>query len=188
LIGAVFVFNSQRNFCLAVFDFFARFRYVTRTWTTITAHLDKRNMRSTKTAHTSNPPGNPRPKLRQGRTLLVAPNLGEEILGREPRLKLVKKTRKGAALAQTPRPATRVEARIDVGYGNGLFIRGQGNGLTWDKGVPLECVDSSSWVWTTDKAEGRIRFKLLLNDRIWSAGHDLSVEAGKRIEVFPAFG
>jgi hypothetical protein len=35
---------------------------------------------------------------------------------------------------------TVVEARIDVGLGNALFIRGQGDGLNWDQGQPLACV------------------------------------------------
>lgn len=83
--------------------------------------------------------------------------------------------------------ATEVEARIDVGLGNTLFIRGQGDGLSWDKGTPLTCKEASRWVWSTLSASERVVFKLLLNDIIWSQGEDMVVQPGKRIEVVPRF-
>jgi hypothetical protein len=82
---------------------------------------------------------------------------------------------------------TTITAKIDVGYGNVLFIRGQGDGLSWDKGVPLHCSDPSTWVWTTPTASGKVVFKLLINDQVWSRGDDITVEAGKPAEVVPVF-
>jgi hypothetical protein len=88
----------------------------------------------------------------------------------------------------SPSPlATTVAARIDVGLGNTVFIRGQGNGLSWERGEPLHCADSSTWLWTTTNVKDKAVFKLLLNDRVWAQGDDLTVEAGKRIEVVPVF-
>jgi hypothetical protein len=52
--------------------------------------------------------------------------------------------------SQNPAPnasVTVVEAKINVGLGNHLFIRGQGDGLSWFEGVPLNCVDATTWVW-----------------------------------------
>lgn len=92
-----------------------------------------------------------------------------------------------ARAVSTPPPVTRVEAIADVGFGNGLFIRGQGDGLTWDQGVPLICVDGARWVWSTDRANGPVRFKLLLNDQRWSQGDDSVVSPGGKIEVSPVF-
>ncbi len=89
-----------------------------------------------------------------------------------------------AALSGT---ATEVAAKIDVGFGNQLFIRGQGDGLSWDKGAPLVCRDSSTWVWSTPHAREKITFKLLLNDRIWAQGPDLVAEVGARTETVPQF-
>jgi hypothetical protein len=80
-----------------------------------------------------------------------------------------------------------VEAAIDVGFGNVLFIRGAGDGLSWNKGVPLTCVDGGRWMWSTEKAEGRIVFKLLLNDSVWSLGDNVEVKAGERISTVPSF-
>jgi hypothetical protein len=82
---------------------------------------------------------------------------------------------------------TRVEARIDVGFGNALFIRGQGDGLSWDKGQPLACVDATTWTWTTRHAQEKVVFKLLLNDQVWSQGDDFVVEAGRKLAVTPGF-
>jgi hypothetical protein len=86
-----------------------------------------------------------------------------------------------------PEPITEVSARIDVGLGNTLFIRGEGDGLSWNKGTPLECKDASTWVWSTRKAKARLAFKILLNDVVWAQGQDVVVEAGERIEVAPQF-
>jgi hypothetical protein len=82
---------------------------------------------------------------------------------------------------------TVVEARIDVGFGNSIFIRGQGAGLSWDKGLPLGCVAGSKWVWSTNRAKGKLVFKLLLNDRVWARGEDVVIEAGRKIEIVPIF-
>ena len=82
---------------------------------------------------------------------------------------------------------TVVEARIDVGFGNSLFIRGQGAGLSWEKGLPLKCIGGSAWVWSTKQAQGKTVFKLLLNDQVWAKGEDVVVEAGRKIELVPVF-
>jgi hypothetical protein len=82
---------------------------------------------------------------------------------------------------------TEVAARIDVGMGNTVYIRGEGDGLSWDKGTPLKCKDASTWVWSTAKAKEKLVFKLLLNDVIWARGADIVVEPGKRVEVAPVF-
>src|SRR4030095_2698721 len=85
------------------------------------------------------------------------------------------------------RSATTVAAKIDVGFGNALFIRGQGPGLSWDRGTPLNCRDDSIWVWSADKAKEKIEFKLLLNDQVWAQGENVTIAAGEKIEVVPRF-
>ena len=96
------------------------------------------------------------------------------------------------SIAETKRPqpargmATTIEARVDVGFGNQLFVRGQGAGLSWEHGVPLKNVDSKTWqlsVAATDK----VTFKLLLNDCIWAQGADVVAAPGQKVEVAPRF-
>ena len=100
----------------------------------------------------------------------------------------LRKTSKSKAPAQTglSQTITQIKAKIDAGWGNALFIRGNGSGLNWDKGAPLTCVDGSSWVWQSP-ATDKVTFKLLLNDEIWSEGQDLVAEPGGKIELRPIF-
>ena len=84
------------------------------------------------------------------------------------------------------RPVTTIEAKIDVGFGNQLFLRGEGAGLSWEKGTPLKCVDPGTWRWTVE-ASDQLKFKLLLNDSVWMSGADLVLPPGKRVEIKPAF-
>ena len=86
----------------------------------------------------------------------------------------------------TTRPVTTIEAKIDVGFGNQLYLRGEGAGLSWEKGTPLKCVDPSTWQWSAEVSDP-LRFKLLLNDSVWMSGADLVAAPGKRVEIKPAF-
>ncbi len=79
-----------------------------------------------------------------------------------------------------------IEVKVDVGFGNALYLRGQGSGLNWERGVPLSCVDGGTWRWSQTVASP-ITFKVLLNDQVWSAGKDLVVAPGQKVEVSPTF-
>lgn len=84
------------------------------------------------------------------------------------------------------RKTTTIEARIDVGFGNNLFVRGQGAGLSWDRGTPLNCVDGQTWRWSVT-VEDKLTFKLLLNDAVWAQGENVVAPPGNRVEVSPTF-
>jgi hypothetical protein len=81
---------------------------------------------------------------------------------------------------------TTIDVKADVGFGNSLYLRGEGSGLNWERGVPLACVDGKTWRWS-QPVKAPITFKVLLNDQVWSAGNDLKVNPGQKIEVAPAF-
>jgi hypothetical protein len=82
---------------------------------------------------------------------------------------------------------TTIDVKLDVGFGNALFLRGQGAaGLTWERGLPLVCVDSHTWRWT-GMVKAPIKFKVLINDKIWSAGNDLVIAPGQKVELAPQF-
>jgi hypothetical protein len=80
---------------------------------------------------------------------------------------------------------TRVVATIDVGFGNRLFIRGEGGGLSWDQGLPMECVGASEWHWRTEHARASLVFKILVNDEQWSAGENFIAPPGQQAQVRP---
>jgi len=79
-----------------------------------------------------------------------------------------------------------IEARIDVGFGNSLFLRGEGHGLSWNRGVPLTCVGGAMWKWSGETPD-KLKFKLLLNDAVWAKGDDLVAKPGERLQIAPAF-
>lgn len=101
--------------------------------------------------------------------------------------KPAKKAVKKAAVKKAPSAQlTTVVAHIDIGWGNSLYIRGEGAGLSWESGVLMDWVDGA-WSWSTTAAKDGLAFKFLINDEIWAAGEDLSVEAGGTSVSSPSF-
>ncbi|WP_309396819.1 hypothetical protein [Cerasicoccus maritimus] len=106
--------------------------------------------------------------------------------------KVVKKTVKKAAseapaksAASTP-PLTTIVADLDVGWGNVIYLRGEGGPLGWTKGIAMDCADGK-WTWsTTDAAEG-LEFKFVLNDKTWAKGENMTVAAGSTAVLRPVF-
>jgi len=82
---------------------------------------------------------------------------------------------------------TTVTARVDVGFGNDLFIRGEGAGLSWDKGVLMDNVSPYEWVWKTTRAKSDVEFKFLINDEQWADGDNLTVSPGGASISTPTF-
>jgi len=90
------------------------------------------------------------------------------------------------AAPAAPGAVTTIDVKVDAGFGNAVFLRGHGGGLTWERGVPLSCVDGKTWRWS-GTVKDPITFKPLINDKIWSAGTDLTVKPGQKLEVKPVF-
>jgi hypothetical protein len=78
-------------------------------------------------------------------------------------------------------------AKVDIGFGNALFVRGSGAGLSWEKGAALQNSGSDSWALTLSGVENSFTFKFLLNDTVWSTGEDYSAAPGETVTVTPAF-
>jgi len=83
--------------------------------------------------------------------------------------------------------STKITANIDVGFGNTLYIRGEGPGLSWDRGLAMDCVADDEWTITISDATVPIVFKFVMNDATWSAGNDFVVEPGGSITITPTF-
>jgi hypothetical protein len=84
--------------------------------------------------------------------------------------------------------ATRVLVTAYIGIGNRVFIRGEGAGLSWDKGVPLQFVSIGKWRWENADASGPVRFKLYKNDEVeCSALGAQELQPGHQLEVTAAF-
>lgn len=83
--------------------------------------------------------------------------------------------------------ATRLLATAYIGIGNKLFIRGDGPGLSWDHGVPMQFVSIGKWGWSTQDAAGPVRCKLYKNDEVLALTGELVLEAGRHTEVTALF-
>ncbi|MCM2274032.1 MAG: hypothetical protein NDI75_04435 [Candidatus Didemnitutus sp.] len=95
--------------------------------------------------------------------------------------------RKKAAGAQSEAPATFISARLDIGFGNHLYLRGEGPGLSWDHGIAMDCVAADGWAATLKGATSPVIFKVLINDVTWCTGNDYVVEPGQSVTVTPSF-
>jgi hypothetical protein len=82
---------------------------------------------------------------------------------------------------------TSIIAKVDVGFGNTLYIRGEGPGLSWDRGLVMDCVSDNDWIITISDAKKPIVFKFLVNDASWCIGSDFVVEPGADAVLTPAF-
>jgi hypothetical protein len=88
---------------------------------------------------------------------------------------------------QREAPATFISARVDIGFGNHLYLRGEGPGLSWDHGVAMDCTAADCWAATLKGAAAPVVFKVLINDETWSTGNDYVVEPGQSVTITPAF-
>jgi len=93
-----------------------------------------------------------------------------------------KKASKGAKNSKS-----RVTVRLDVGFSNNLFIRGDGPGLSWERGVPLANKGPDEWVWESASACGCCEFKVLINDQVYEMGENHHLEEGSQIQYTPQF-
>lgn len=83
--------------------------------------------------------------------------------------------------------ATRLLVTAYIGIGNKLYIRGDGPGLSWDKGVPMKFVSIGKWGWATDEATGPVACKLYKNDETAAVSGEVFLEPGQHVEVTALF-
>ena len=83
--------------------------------------------------------------------------------------------------------ATRLLATAYIGIGNKLFIRGDGPGLSWEKGVPMQFVSIGKWGWATHDATAPIRAKLYKNDEITGMTGEITLGPGQHVEITALF-
>lgn len=83
--------------------------------------------------------------------------------------------------------ATRLLATAYIGIGNKLFIRGDGPGLSWDRGVPMQFVSIGKWGWSTHDAAGPVRIKLYKNDESAALSGEVTLEPGRHTEITALF-
>ena len=100
---------------------------------------------------------------------------------------IAKKAAVRAAALEPVHQTTTIVAAIDVGFGNSLTLRGEGPGLSWERGVPLECATGDLWTITLPGTSHPIVCKFLINDATWCIGDDYTVLPGSSVVLSPTF-
>ncbi|MBT9583740.1 alpha/beta hydrolase [bacterium] len=80
---------------------------------------------------------------------------------------------------------TRLEVHYDAGFGNQIFVRGQGP-FQWGNGELLQSEGSDRWILDFD-LPGPRRAKVLVNDEEWSVGENYLLQPGMVNEIYPNF-
>lgn len=102
---------------------------------------------------------------------------------------VTKKATSGTAKKTVTPKATEItiSAKVNIGYGNTLFLRGEGKGLSWDQGVSMTCVADDEWSITVAKSAQPRVFKFLINDEHWCTGEDYSLRSDQSGTFTPSF-
>ena len=96
-----------------------------------------------------------------------------------------KKTAKKPAASK--RSKTVIEATIDIGFGNLLYIRGDAPGLSWRRGVPMDCKGADSWSVSMSDTNSAFEYKVLINDIHWAVGGNNIAQPGVTSTTEPSF-
>ena len=107
-----------------------------------------------------------------------------------PAKKVVKKAAKKSSAKKavaSKSSNTVVEAIIDVGFGNLLYIRGDAPGLSWETGVPMDCTGTESWSISMSDVNSSFEYKVLINDIHWESGSNNIASAGSTTSTNPSF-
>jgi hypothetical protein len=83
--------------------------------------------------------------------------------------------------------ATSIVATAYIGIGNKLYLRGEGPGLSWDRGVPMQFLAIGKWGWTTTEAGGPVTCRIFRNDETPMLDADVVVAPGEKAEITPRF-
>ena len=118
------------------------------------------------------------PKVAKAAASAVAPAPAPEVK---------KSVAQPVAAVQSKPAIVKIKAQIDVSFGNALTIRGVGPGLSWDKGLSMNCVNDDLWSVTLVGVTSPVTFKFLVNDLTWSAGEDYVAQPGDELILVPTF-
>ena len=84
--------------------------------------------------------------------------------------------------------STSVVANVMIGIGNKPYLRGEGAGLSWDEGVPMNFIEIGKWAWTPTRKNAALTVQVYRNDEDPDKGGKMEVKSGEEIEITPDFG
>lgn len=89
--------------------------------------------------------------------------------------------------AQAPQTETVLIVKAHVEEDDVLCLRGEGPGLNWQEGLPMNYTGNDEWRWSVQGIAQPITCRIYLNDEISAFGDDIVLEPGRAQEVSPSF-
>jgi hypothetical protein len=83
--------------------------------------------------------------------------------------------------------ATAVVAKVKIGIGNKPFLRGEGPGLSWEEGVPMNFVEIGKWAWSPSDKDAPLVVQVYRNDEDPDPTGKHEVEPRQKLELTPDF-
>ena len=135
------------------------------------------------------PPVSEAAPKREPRRKSSARTVGEAVLPgfAEPEVVYDAEPAAHSAPAKTSDGTTRLLVTAYIGIGNKVFVRGEGPGLSWEKGVPMEFVSIGKWSWKSTDASAPVKIQLYKNDDLAAQGEAIAIPAGHHVEATPVF-
>ena len=126
---------------------------------------------------------------REPRRKSSARTVGEAVLPgfAEPEIVYDAEPSAHSAPSKTADGATRLLVTAYIGIGNKVFVRGEGPGLSWEKGVPMEFISIGKWTWAAADPSAPVKIQLYKNDDLPAQGDPIVIPAGHHIDATPVF-
>jgi len=83
--------------------------------------------------------------------------------------------------------STSLIATAYIGIGNKLFLRGDGPGLDWEKGVPMQFLSIGKWGWSALEVDAPIPCRIYKNDDEPAIDGDILLNPSQLKEISPRF-
>ena len=82
---------------------------------------------------------------------------------------------------------TSVVANVMIGIGNKPYLRGDGPGLNWNQGVPMNFIEIGKWAWSPTRKNASLTVQLYRNDKDPDQSGKIDVKPGEKVEITPTF-
>ena len=82
---------------------------------------------------------------------------------------------------------TTLLAKTLIGIGNKPYLRGEGGGLSWKKGIPMNFKEIGQWQWQSPNNQETITCQIYKNDQTPSQGEKITLQPGQTLEINPVF-
>jgi hypothetical protein len=89
---------------------------------------------------------------------------------------------------KAPGGMTTVIAKVMIGIGNKPYVRGEGPGLSWEEGVPMNFLEIGKWAWSPSRKNASVTIQIYRNDEDPDNTGKHEIKPGEKFELTPDFG